>query len=77
MEQYGYLVAFSVVIFMVGSSINQRSALKRGANFLLRFGLILSVISGITLVAAYGMIDLNPVLIQSLKIPSSLGLAFI
>lgn len=77
MEHYGYFMAFSVVIFMVGSSINQRYVLKKGANFLLRFGLVLPVISGIALLMAYGMIDLNPVLIQSLKIPSSLGLAFI
>lgn len=77
MEQYGYFMAFSVLIFMVGSSINQRYVLKKGANFLLRFGLVLPVMSGVALIMAHGMIDLNPVFIQSLKIPSSLGLAFI
>lgn len=77
MEHYGYFMAFGVGIFMLGSSINQRYVLKKEARSLLCFGLILPVISGITLILTYGMIDLNPILIQSFKIPSSIGLAFI
>lgn len=76
-QDYGYYGFSSVVIYIVGASINSTIVHRFSLNALLVFGLGLCLMSSILLLGAGYKGVVSPIILQILGFPFALGLAFI
>lgn len=74
---YGYFMAFTITIYVIGALINKKMVLRIGVKRMLKIGLLLQLLSFSILVLLSVKNYLNPYLIQILKIPGTIGTAFV
>lgn len=77
LDRYGYFFASLIVAYILGTYLNQKLVVKLGMTTMLFLGLSLTAISGIAIIIAHYLIDLNPLIATAIKLPGSTGLAFI
>lgn len=76
-HHYGYFMALSVGIYVIGTMVNQRWVGQLGIMKMLKGGIILTLISGLLLGISHGLSLNSPWFILLLKIPGSFGIALI
>ena len=76
-SHYGYFVSMNVLSYVVGTMINHHYLPKVEENNILRAGIILCIIPDCILLIMRLFIELNPIIIVLVWIPSLIGLAFV
>lgn len=76
-RDYGYLSAFNVAMYVIGTVINQIFVVKYGIKRMLWIGLPLPIISDTIVLISHNFISLNPWLMEVIWIPMDIGLALI
>ncbi|WP_339045444.1 multidrug effflux MFS transporter [Candidatus Mesenet endosymbiont of Agriotes lineatus] len=74
---YGYFIAIIVTSYVVGSAINRKCVEKVGIKNMLLIGLLLPLISDLSLFFLYYQINLTVIIMMSFWIVSNIGLALV
>lgn len=76
-EKFGYFMAFTISIYVIGAYVNKELVIRKGIKKMLKIGLWLYLFSCIILTILAIQNCLTPYLIQIIKIPGTIGVAFI
>lgn len=76
-QYFGYLISIIVIFYIIGTLINRRYVPKIGVNRMLIIGLMLPIIPESLLVYFYSIGKLNVFVLQTVWIPSNIGLALV
>ncbi|MGL9717573.1 MAG: multidrug effflux MFS transporter [Wolbachia sp.] len=76
-QYFGYLISIIVIFYIIGTLINRRYVPKIGISRMLIIGLMLPIIPESLLVYFYSINKLNVFILQTVWIPSNIGLALV
>ncbi|MGL9718739.1 MAG: multidrug effflux MFS transporter [Wolbachia sp.] len=76
-QYFGYLISIIVIFYIIGTLINRRYVPKIGVSRMLIIGLMLPIIPESLLVYFYSIDKLNVFVLQTVWIPSNIGLALV
>ncbi|MGL9759355.1 MAG: multidrug effflux MFS transporter [Wolbachia sp.] len=76
-QYFGYLISIIVIFYIIGTLINRRYVPKVGVSRMLIIGLMLPIIPESLLVYFYSINKLNVFILQTVWIPSNIGLALV
>ncbi|MDR2548043.1 MAG: multidrug effflux MFS transporter [Rickettsiales bacterium] len=76
-QYFGYLISIIVIFYIIGTLINRRYVPKIGVSRMLIIGLMLPIIPESLLVYFYSIGKLNVFVLQTVWVPSNIGLALV
>ncbi len=76
-KHYGYLITIMIISYMIGAAINRKYVKKIGIKNMLFIGLLLPLISDLSLTFLYYKINLTVVILESFWTIANIGFAFV